>query len=92
MAIDDELVEALRAQIGVERVRERGVVSALLIRRYARAIGDDNPVHYDSGYARRRGYEDVVAPPNLVSSITAWDEGAPDVRARAVLSLTLPAP
>jgi acyl dehydratase len=36
------------------------------IRYFARAVGDDNPLYTDPGFARAHGYGDVVAPPTLV--------------------------
>ena len=30
---------------------------------YARAVGEDNPVHFDRAAAREAGFRDVVAPP-----------------------------
>lgn len=78
MAVTQSLFEDLRAQIGAERVAELGEVSALLIRRYALAIGDSNPLYHDLDYARSRGYCNVVAPPNLVPSLIEWGVGEPE--------------
>ncbi len=38
-------------------------VGATDIARYARAIGETNPIFYDAGAARAAGHADVVAPP-----------------------------
>ena len=38
-------------------------VSPTDIARYARAIGETNPVYFDADAARAAGYADVVAPP-----------------------------
>ncbi len=61
------LTEELRARIGEERVytapEELGRAS---IRYFARAVGDDNRLYTDDGYARQWGYEGVIAPPTLV--------------------------
>ncbi|GAB4351357.1 MAG: MaoC family dehydratase N-terminal domain-containing protein [Candidatus Abyssubacteria bacterium] len=35
------------------------------IRRFAQAIGDDNPLYYDEEYARRSRYGGIVAPPTF---------------------------
>ena len=35
------------------------------IRRFAEAIGDDNPLWLDRDYARAQGYDDVIAPPTF---------------------------
>ncbi|MFZ5471003.1 MAG: MaoC family dehydratase N-terminal domain-containing protein [Myxococcota bacterium] len=38
------------------------------IRRFAEALGDFNPVHYDEEYARASGYPTIVAPPTFPAS------------------------
>ena len=35
------------------------------IRRFAEAIGDDNPLWLDPDYARSKGYANVIAPPSF---------------------------
>jgi len=35
------------------------------IRKFARAIGETNPLYFDCAHARRHGYDDVVAPPTF---------------------------
>jgi len=52
-----------------------GVVDALLIRRYAVAINDPNPLYSDVEAAHAAGYDDIVAPPNLLSAIVDWGPG-----------------
>lgn len=42
------------------KVVERGS-----IRRYAEAVGDDDPLYHDREYARELGYADIVAPPGF---------------------------
>ena len=39
-------------EVGLEKIRE-----------YARAVGEQNPVHHDREAARAAGFRDVVAPP-----------------------------
>lgn len=82
MPVDEALLESIRTSIGTETTHSLGVVTALTIRRYARAIGESNPLYYDAEYARSRGHADIVAPPNLVTAISSWDEGpaAADLR------------
>ncbi|WP_033288571.1 FAS1-like dehydratase domain-containing protein [Amycolatopsis jejuensis] len=75
MTVDEALLGSIRTQAGVAVTRSLGTVTAVLIRRYARAIGESDPLYYDSEYARSRGYADVVAPPNLVTAVSVWDEG-----------------
>jgi acyl dehydratase len=35
------------------------------IRRFAQAIGDDNPLYYDEEYAKKNRYGGIVAPPTF---------------------------
>jgi acyl dehydratase len=61
------LTDALRARIGEERVYTAPEeLSRASIRYYARAVGDDNPLYTDEGYARAHGYDGVIAPPTLI--------------------------
>lgn len=76
MAVDGSLAESLRSRIGQTTTENLGVLSETLIRRYARAVGDDNPLYHDAEYARRAGMPGLVAPPNLIPSIVCWTEGA----------------
>ena len=50
------------------------------IRRFAEAIGDDNPLWRDAEFARSQGYPDVIAPPSfpvsfVMPDIPPWWEG-----------------
>ena len=46
------------------------------IRRFAVAIGDDNPLYTDREAAKAAGYTDVIAPPTfLISASTGGGEG-----------------
>jgi acyl dehydratase len=46
------------------------------IRRFAAAIGDDNPLYTDRKAAQAAGYPDVIAPPTfLISASTGGGEG-----------------
>jgi len=76
MAIDGALVAALEAERGVEHVEELGLISAELIKRYAAAVGETNPLYSDSAYARAKGHRDVLAPPNFISAVITWGAGA----------------
>ena len=35
------------------------------IRRFAQAVGDDNPLYYDEEYAGKSGYGGIIAPPTF---------------------------
>src|SRR3546814_18785136 len=73
----------MESRLGQRSQHYLGVVDALLIRRYAVAIDDPNPVYHDADAARAAGYEDIVAPPNLLSAIVAWGAGAFDPALRS---------
>jgi acyl dehydratase len=75
MLIDEVLLESIRTQVGAVTTRQLGVLTDVVVRRYARAIGETNPLYLDADYARSQGYADVVAPPNLVTAVSVWDEG-----------------
>jgi acyl dehydratase len=68
----------MEARIGQRSRHYLGIVDALLIRRYAVAINDPNPLYHDADAARAAGYDDIVAPPNLLSAIVDWGAGAFD--------------
>ena len=44
-------------------------VSREHIRRFAQAIGDDNPVYVDVEAAKAAGYPDVIAPPTFLTTV-----------------------
>jgi acyl dehydratase len=52
-------------------------VSREVIRRFAIAIGDSNPLYFSREAARAAGHPDVVAPPTLLTALTHrfHDEG-----------------
>jgi acyl dehydratase len=75
MTVDDGVVEFARSHIGQETLEALGELTALTIRRYARAIEDGNPLYHDAEHARAHGHPDIVAPPNMLPSIVDWTEG-----------------
>lgn len=68
----------MRERLGERRRFERGTLLAVQIARYALAIGDENGIHRDRDAAVAAGYDDVVAPPNMLASIWEWDAGTPE--------------
>lgn len=58
--------------IGVERTRNVEVTRRD-IRRFAQAIGTDDPLHYDEAFARTTQYNGIVAPPLFCQSLTYDD-------------------
>jgi acyl dehydratase len=76
-----ELPEEALALIGVKKTR-RVTVTARDIKRFAQAIGERNPIHYDEDYARCSRHGTIVAPPLFCQTLTFDDvspsELAPD--------------
>lgn len=52
-----------RAAIGTVVARKTGTVYAKEFQRWAAAVGDLNPLYFDSDYAKAHGYEDIIMPP-----------------------------
>lgn len=63
-----------RSKVG--RTSRPGVneVEAGAIRRFAEAIGDDNPLHHDAAHARKAGYAGLVAPPTFPVTFKAGSD------------------
>lgn len=74
--------DAMSARIGDRHRRHLGTVDALLIKRYATAIGEAGAIHHDRDAAVAAGYDDLVAPPNLLSGIMEWGAGHPESELR----------
>ncbi|HCF60476.1 MAG TPA: MaoC family dehydratase [Myxococcales bacterium] len=57
------------------------------IRSFAKALGDDNPLHHDEEAARAAGYSGLLAPPTFASTLTTGLDplAALDIGARSVL-------
>jgi acyl dehydratase len=82
VTVDESVLAGLRHEVGVEHSEELGEVSAILVKRFAAAIGDQNPLYTDSTHARSCGYADVIAPPNFLTAVINWAPGAPYERLR----------
>ena len=52
MAVDEAVLARLEEELGVEHSEELGEVSAILIKRYAAAVGETNPLYTDVDHAR----------------------------------------
>ncbi len=70
--------DSQRALVGTVERHALGAVTAGTIGRYARAIGDDNPLYFDPDAARAAGYANVIAPPNFLSAVVEWGPGRPE--------------
>ena len=60
--------EELQALAGKLQVTETLEVEKSIIRNFAQAIGDSNPLWNDEAYARSKGYRSIIAPPGFYES------------------------
>ena len=67
-------VSQLIGKVGDVRVFE---VEKEAIRRFADAIGDQNPLYYDEEYARNSSYGSIVAPPGFFGWPNKWEREGP---------------
>ncbi len=44
------------------------------IKEFAQAIGDDNPIYYDTAYARSSGFGGILAPPTFTTTKLFWQK------------------
>jgi acyl dehydratase len=72
------VLSAVQAELGKETRVELGAITRHLIQRFAISVGETNPLYHDHEYARSQGYDDVIAPPTMVSSILVWEPGPPE--------------
>jgi acyl dehydratase len=77
MAVDGSVLAGLQQEVGVAHNEDLGEISAILVKRFAAAVGDPNPLYNDSDHARACGYADVIAPPNFLTAVINWNPGAP---------------
>ncbi|WP_166909138.1 MaoC family dehydratase N-terminal domain-containing protein [Mycobacterium sp. DL440] len=75
MAVTEELVDKVRACVGDASETSTATIDALMSQRYARAIGETNPLYVDVEYARSKGYANVLVPPNFLPSYLDWSDG-----------------
>ncbi|MFC1633554.1 MaoC family dehydratase N-terminal domain-containing protein [Planctomycetota bacterium] len=60
------------AMIGVEKVRQYDVTKRD-IKRFAQAIGEANPIHFDEDYAKNTKYGTIIAPSLFCQMFTFED-------------------
>jgi acyl dehydratase len=82
VAVTEQLVETVKGCVGDSSPEVRGTITALMSRRYARAIGEQNPLYLDAEYAKSCGYADVVVPPNFLPSYMDWSDGGDESELR----------
>ena len=59
------VLEELRQYLGKQGPAMVFEVEKGAIKRYAQAIGDDNPLYWDEEYARNSRYGSIIAPPGF---------------------------
>jgi acyl dehydratase len=75
MAVTRELIEGLQQYVGDRSEPIRATIDGLMSRRYARAIGETNPLYFDEDYAKSQGFAGLVVPPNFLPSYMDWTDG-----------------
>lgn len=86
---EESLVDAQSAaRVGTVAAAASGEVNRRDWQRWAVAVGDRNPLWFDSEYARAHGYRDVICPPlylqYAILGVTPLDELRPDGSSGAV--------
>jgi acyl dehydratase len=70
--MDNNISKEVLAMIGVEKVRQHDVTKRD-IKRFAQAIGETNPIHFDEDYAKSTKYGTIIAPPLFCQMFTFED-------------------
>jgi acyl dehydratase len=78
MTVTAELVDRVVRQIGAVSPPVQVHVDRMLSQRYARAIGETDPIYFDDDAARAAGYDRVVVPPNFLPSYLDFTDGGPE--------------
>lgn len=52
-----------------------GTISGHETQRFAIAVRDLNPLYFDADFARRAGYDDIIAPPTYLPAVLDWTPG-----------------
>ena len=86
---EDGLIDAESAsRVGTVAATATGEVNRRDWQRWAAAVGDHNPLWFDSDYAKANGYRDVICPPlylqYAVLGVTTLDDLRPDGSSGAV--------
>lgn len=73
------LTDEIKAWIGKEAAYEAPEqIGRAAIRYFALAVGDDNALYSDDGYARANGYPGVIAPPTMICETNQFVPGPRD--------------
>ena len=69
MTEQSAISEEIRQLIGKEFGPQVYDVDKSMIRKFAEAIGDPNPIYNDEAYARKSGHGALLAPPTFVTAL-----------------------
>jgi acyl dehydratase len=72
------VVEFDRSALGVESAPVSYEVEKGAIRKFAEAIGDEDPIYYDEKAAQAAGFKTIVAPPTFLCTFRAQE--LPDLK------------
>ena len=62
------ITDEMRSLIGIESKPSVYEIQKEPIRRWAEAIGDDNPLYHDEKYARKSRFGGIITPPGMVGN------------------------
>lgn len=75
MNAEEIIKEGIRQLKGKDLVKPSMVeVEKGMIRGFAQAIGDSNPLWQDENYARRNRYSSIIAPPTFLTFTAFWPD------------------
>jgi len=69
MTIDSRIIKELESRVGIDEQPLVYEIEKGMIKRFARAIGDNNPLWQDEEYAVKTSYGGIIAPPNFVLTL-----------------------
>ncbi len=65
MAEETVITSEVKELLGVEGISYTGEVEKDMVRKYAQAIGDTNPLYHDESYAKESRHGSIIAPPTM---------------------------
>jgi acyl dehydratase len=69
MAVDLKIIQELEGRVGVEGQPVAYEIEKGMIKRFALAVGDPNPLWQDEEYAAKTEYGGIVAPPSFILTL-----------------------
>lgn len=69
MVVDSKIIQELENRVGIEGQPVVYDIEEGTIKRFARAIGDPNPLWQDEEYAVKTDYGGIIAPPNFILTL-----------------------